>query len=111
MADDEEEQVVEKKIELHPMKIRHSDLPPDLQEKAQLYMMDAFKEHSLEKDLAAFIKKKMDEDPDMNPSTKGAWQCVVGHQFALSITHERRYVLFLDYLSEQHFSILLFRSK
>eukprot|EP00919_Chromeraceae_sp_WS-2016_P039739 GHVR01094687.1.p1 GENE.GHVR01094687.1~~GHVR01094687.1.p1 ORF type:complete len:110 (+),score=31.97 GHVR01094687.1:46-375(+) len=109
MADEEE--VAVKKIELPPMRVRHSDLPHNIQEKAQIYMMEAFKEYCLEKDIAAFIKKRMDEDPDMNPSTKGAWQCVVGRSFGLSIAHERVWVLFLDYLNELHFSILLFRTK
>ena len=54
-------------------------------------------------DIAARIKKKFDSS---YPST--TWHCIVGNHFAVSITHQTKYLCFLDVAGQ---SVLLFKSQ
>jgi hypothetical protein len=54
-------------------------------------------------DLAARIKKKFDSS---YPST--TWHCIVGNHFAVSITHQTKYLIFLEVNGQ---SVLLFKSQ
>lgn len=54
-------------------------------------------------DIAARIKKKFDNS---YPST--TWHCIVGNHFAVSITHQTKYLCFLEVSGQ---SILLFKSQ
>jgi dynein light chain LC8-type len=55
----------------------------------------------LEQDMATFVKKKCDEE------FGGTWHCVVGRNFGCSITHDTKYVLFIQ-IDQMH--VLLFKS-
>ena len=64
---------------------------------------DAFSESKVQKDLAARIKKKFDSS---YPNT--TWHCIVGNHFAVSITHQTKYLCFLEVAGQ---SVLLFKSQ
>ena len=51
--------------------------------------------------MATFVKKKCDEE------LGGTWHCVVGRNFGCSITHDTKYVLFIQ-IDQMH--VLLFKS-
>ena len=61
--------------------------------------MDKFQ---LEKDVATFIKKKCDEEQG------GTWHVIAGRNFGCSITHDTKFVLFLQ-VDLMH--VLLFKSR
>lgn len=52
-------------------------------------------------DIATYVKKKCDEE------FGGTWHCVIGRNFGCSITHDTKFVLFVQ-LDQMH--ALLFKS-
>lgn len=52
-------------------------------------------------DIATYVKKKCDE------VLSGTWHCVVGRNFGCSITHDTKFVLFLQ-VDQMH--VLIFKS-
>jgi len=54
-------------------------------------------------DIAARIKKRFDSS---YPST--TWHCIVGNHFAVSVTHQTKYLIFLEVAGQ---SVLLFKSQ
>ena len=61
----------------------------------------AMQEFSLEKDMAAFIKKEFDKK--YNPT----WHCIVGRNFGSYVTHETKHFIYF-YLGQ--IAVLLFKS-
>ena len=57
----------------------------------------------LVQDIAARIKKRFDSS---YPST--TWHCIVGNHFAVSVTHQTKYLIFLEVAGQ---SVLLFKSQ
>ena len=77
------------------VEIKHSTMPPAMQEKALKHIIAAFEVSSIEKDVATRVKKKMDEPPKVEYSSKGqpltklqdmgTWHCIVGANFGVSV--------------------------
>ncbi|CEL93031.1 unnamed protein product [Vitrella brassicaformis CCMP3155] len=109
MSDIDEEET-EKKVLLPPMSIRYCDLPAELLHQAQVYAHEAMEAHKLEKDIATAIKKRCDEDLAFNTGGKGAWQCIVGKSFGMSITYDAKWIAFFDVIPAEK-TVLLFRSQ
>ena len=66
--------------------------------------------HKLHKDLASAVKAAFDvkHPPADNKATSGVWHCVVGSDFAVSVTHETH---FSCYWSCNNVKFLLWKSK
>ena len=66
--------------------------------------------HKLHKDLATAIKAGFDlkHPPADNKATSGVWHCIVGSDFACSVTHETH---FACYWSCNNIKCLLWKSK
>ena len=79
----------------------HVTMPADMQEAAITKATEASARFKIEKDIATDLKKQFDE------SYSGSWNCVVGTNFGVSITHETKY---LKYMSRAKTHILLFRA-
>lgn len=112
MGDSDEENVKTDDNPLPPLHIRQCDLPEVLFIKVHKTVATAMEpeENKREKDIAAIIKKTLDNDPDFNELPgKGPWQCIVGKSFAASITHDAGFVTFFDVLSTK-LTVLLFKS-
>ena len=66
--------------------------------------------HKLHKDVATAIKAAFDEKhpPADNKATSGVWHCIVGSDFACSVTHETH---FSCYWSCNNVKLLIWKSK
>ena len=66
--------------------------------------------HKLHKDLASAIKGAFDKKhpPADNKATSGVWHCIVGSDFACSVTHETH---FSCYWSCNNVKMLIWKSK
>ena len=85
MADDEEVERI-----LRPIKVLQAHLPQDLQEHINDKINLALDQFKIEKDIATFMKKQLDD------YSKATWHCVVGKCFGCSITHATKYMYFLQ---------------
>ena len=81
--------------------IKNVDMSEDMQKDAIEFATQAFKKYSIEKDIAAFIKKEFDR------KFVPTWHCIVGRNFGSFVTHETRYFIYF-YLGQV--AILLFKS-
>lgn len=77
--------------------IRHLAQSQDAIDVAQ----QALEKYTVEKDIAAYIKKEFDKKH--NPT----WHCIVGRNFGSYVTHETRHFIYF-YLGQV--AILLFKS-
>jgi dynein light chain LC8-type len=83
------------------VRIHRADIPPEISNKSVARINEAMDKYQIEKDMATYVKKKMDEE------FGGTWHCVVGRNFGCSITHDTKYVLFFQ-IDQMH--VLLFKS-
>lgn len=82
--------------------IKSADMSDEMQQDAIDIAKEAMQMHTVEKDIAQYIKRKFDE-------TKGAtWHCIVGRNFGSFVTHETRHFIYF-YLG--HCAILLFKTQ
>ncbi|KAJ1624631.1 flagellar outer dynein arm light chain 6 [Pavlovales sp. CCMP2436] len=90
--------------------IEHSDMTEEMQAQLKEIVADAFVKHTVYKDLATQVKQVFDVKypPPDNKATSGVYHCVVGSNFAVSVTHETHYAC---HLKCNNVSIVLFRSK
>ncbi len=110
MSEVDENEEVHKGVTLLPFKIRSNQLNPDLTHKVMAVVTEACDKHTLQKDLAEYIKRAVDEIPDLNVvGGKGPWQCIIGKSFASAITHETSFSIFFD-IPIQGQTVLLFKS-
>ncbi|CAD7934718.1 unnamed protein product [Amoebophrya sp. A25] len=90
--------------------VRQNDLPDHLWDKVRIALKEALAAHKMEKDIARYIKTKIDEDPDFNELPgKGPWQTIVGKSFAGAITHEASHVCMFDVANSRE-TVLLWKS-
>lgn len=82
-------------------KILKSDLPDDQYIKVLGFLNSSMDVTSIEKDVATSVKKQCDT------ILTGTWHCVVGRNFGCSITHDTKYVLFMQL---DQANVLLFKS-
>jgi hypothetical protein len=58
---------------------------------------EAFTKFTFQKDIAEYMKKQADLNPELNAVTgKGPWNCIVGRSFAGAVAHEREFIVLLD---------------
>ena len=81
--------------------IKSADMSEDMQQEAIATASEALEKYSIEKDIAAFIKKKFDKT--FNPT----WHCIVGRSFGSYVTHETNHFIYF-YLGQV--AVLLFKS-
>mmetsp|Transcript_17303 Transcript_17303/g.24250 ORF Transcript_17303/g.24250 Transcript_17303/m.24250 type:complete len:107 (-) Transcript_17303:342-662(-) len=84
--------------------ILRTDMDEEAAEAACAVFKEKVKEHKLEKDLAAAIKKHFDAE---NPNT--TWHCIVGNHFGVSISHSTGFLIFASI--DRTMTILLFKSQ
>jgi dynein light chain LC8-type len=81
--------------------IKAADMTEDLQQDAVDTAIQALEKFTIEKEIAAYIKKEFDKR--YSPS----WHCIVGRNFGSFVTYEARYYVYYQ-LGE--IAILLFKS-
>ncbi|XP_020520606.1 dynein light chain 1, cytoplasmic isoform X2 [Amborella trichopoda] len=81
--------------------IKSADMKEEVQKEAIDCAIAAFEKHSVEKDIAAYIKKGFDNK--YGPT----WHCIVGRNFGSYVTHETNHFMYF-YLDQK--AILLFKS-
>jgi len=90
--------------------ILKSDMSEDMIKDIEESTKQVFGKHKLHKDLATAIKAQFDQKhpPADNKATSGVWHCIVGSDFACSVTHETH---FACYWSCNNVKLLLWKSK
>ncbi|CAH8481186.1 unnamed protein product [Schistosoma guineensis] len=81
--------------------IKSVDMPDVMQQDAVDICAMAIKKYSMEKDIAAFMKKEFDRK--YSPS----WHCIVGSHFGTYISHEAKH--FIYFFLDNH-AVVLFRT-
>ncbi len=81
--------------------IKSADMSEELQRAALETAAMAMDEFSVEKDIAAHIKKEFDSKHET------IWHCIVGRNFGSFVTHETRHFIYF-YLGQT--AILLFKT-
>jgi len=102
MADDsDEEEVGKKKVSTRKVHLHQVLAPNNMCELAVEKLDEAIDNHTIEKDMATAVKTTFDKDYG------GTWHCIVGKSFGCSITHETKYLM---YIQVDHLFCLLFCS-
>jgi len=81
--------------------IKSADMSEEMQQDAVELAQQALDKYTVEKDMAAFLKKEFDRK--YQPS----WHCVVGKNFGSYVTHETKHFI---YFYVGSLAILLFRA-
>ncbi|KAA0153582.1 hypothetical protein FNF27_07621 [Cafeteria roenbergensis] len=81
--------------------VKNADMSEDVQQDAVDTAVQAMEKFSIEREIAAFIKKEFDRK--YSPT----WHCVVGRNFGSYVTHETKHFIYF-YLGQV--AILLFKS-
>jgi len=81
--------------------IKSADMSEEMQQDAVELAQQALDKYTVEKDMAAFLKKEFDRK--YQPS----WHCVVGKNFGSYVTHETKHFI---YFYVGTLAILLFRA-
>ncbi|EUB55662.1 Dynein light chain 2, cytoplasmic [Echinococcus granulosus] len=81
--------------------IKNADMVDDMQQRAVDCAQVAMEKYSIEKDVAAHIKKEFDR------LYAPTWHCVVGRNFGSYVTHESKHFIYF-YMGQV--AILLFKS-
>ncbi|XP_062207490.1 uncharacterized protein LOC133909184 [Phragmites australis] len=85
----------------HKIQLKSADMKEDMRQEAFDIARVAFEKHSLEKDIAEYIKKEFDKN--YGPT----WHCIVGRNFGSYVTHETNYFVYF-YIDSK--AVLLFKS-
>ncbi len=85
------------KVSIHRM-----EMPTEMKTKALEEIHIALSKHSIEKDLATYMKRKFDE---LYPGT--TWHCIAGKGFGCSVAYDTQYLIFFQ-VGQMFF--LLFKS-
>ncbi|KAG0207430.1 Dynein light chain 1, cytoplasmic [Mortierella sp. GBA30] len=81
--------------------IKNADMAEEMQQEAIECAVRAFEKFTVEKDIAAFLKKEFDR------KYGATWHCIVGRNFGSYVTHETKHFIYF-YLDQ--IAILLFKS-
>ncbi|VDD78436.1 unnamed protein product [Mesocestoides corti] len=81
--------------------VKNADMSEEMQQAAADRAKEAMEQFSIEKDIAAYIKKAFDKD--YSPT----WHCIVGRNFGSYVTHESKNFIYF-YMGQV--AILLFKS-
>ena len=112
MASKKEEAKKEEEVKDLVISILKSDMSEDMIEDIKTATKEVFgsKTKSLHKDCATAIKAAFDlkHPPADNKATSGVWHCIVGSDFACSVTHETH---FACYWQVNNIKMLIWKSK
>ncbi len=67
--------------------VKNADMSDDMQQEAVDCASLALEKYSVEKDIAAFIKREFDK------KHRPTWHCIVGKNFGSYVTHESKVCL------------------
>ncbi|RNF02986.1 dynein light chain [Trypanosoma rangeli] len=81
--------------------VKFADINEEMQDDALSVAAKAIKEHQMEKDIAAHIKKEFDK------RHSPTWQCIAGRNFAADVVHESKHFIYF-YVGQ--ISILLWKT-
>jgi dynein light chain LC8-type len=81
--------------------IKNADMSEDMQQDAVECATQSLEKYSIERDIAAYIKKEFDKK--YNPT----WHCIVGRNFGSYVTHDTKHFIYF-YMGKV--AILLFKS-
>ncbi|VDP72130.1 unnamed protein product [Echinostoma caproni] len=81
--------------------VKNADMNEDMQQDAVEIAVDGIERYSVEKDIAAHVKKEMDKR--FGPT----WHCVCGRHFGSYVTHESKHFIYF-YIGQV--AIMLFKS-
>ncbi|VDL49917.1 unnamed protein product [Hymenolepis diminuta] len=81
--------------------VKNADMSEEMQQKAVDIAKEAMEKFSIEKDIAAHLKKAFDKEYSQT------WHCVVGRNFGSYVTHESKHFIYF-YMGQV--AILLFKS-
>lgn len=109
-SDSEENKQSSSKEDMKNARIHSSDFSKAMEAKAVKYSIEAMGKGKMDKDCASFIKSKVDNDPEFNDGSIGAWQVIVGKSFAASLTYHTNFMMFFD-LIKQRRTILIFKTQ
>jgi hypothetical protein len=108
--DEAEEAQRRAEASLPTVKIRSSSLPDHLLKQILFILAEAVGKSTLQKDVAEYIKKAIDQKPELNTLPgKGPWQCIVGKSFAANVTGENGWSAFFDLPSTGE-TVLIYKS-
>ncbi len=99
-----------KELPMPKSRVRFSDMPQKLQEKAIRLIEEANKKHKVDKDVATEIKIMLDKDPLLQDEC-GGWHVIAGKSFASAITYQTKWVLFFDLLEGTNKTFLIFKTQ
>lgn len=85
----------------HKIQLKSADMKEEMRQEAFEIARIAFEKHSMEKDIAEYIKKEFDKNH--GPT----WHCIVGRNFGSYVTHETNYFVYF-YIDSK--AVLLFKS-
>lgn len=90
--------------------VLHADMPDEMLASLKLIAADAFRSAKAHKDIAQHVKAAFDlkYPPPDNKASSGVYHCIVGTNFACSVTHESNAAC---YLERNNVKLLLFKSK
>ena len=109
--DSDEESDVEVEVEpLPPHRVRFTDMPWSLVDKAIRLIEKAAATAKMDKDLASEIQAAIKADQELEDET-GGWHIICGKSFASAITYQTTWVLFFDLLDGHHKSFLMFKTQ
>ncbi|CAH8440938.1 unnamed protein product [Dicrocoelium dendriticum] len=81
--------------------VKNADMSEEMQQDAVELCHEAMKKYSMEKDIAAYIKKGFDR------MHKPTWHCIVGKHFGSYVTHETSHFI---YFYMNNYAIQLFKA-
>ncbi|CDS41734.1 dynein light chain [Echinococcus multilocularis] len=81
--------------------IKNADMSDEMQQRAIDCAKDAMNQFTIEKDIAAYLKKEFDK------LYSPTWHCIVGRNFGSYVTHETKNFIYF-YMGQV--AILLFKS-
>ncbi|KAA3676987.1 dynein light chain LC8-type [Paragonimus westermani] len=81
--------------------VKNADMNNEMQQDAVDLCSEALEKHTMEKDIAAYIKKEFDK------RYNATWHCIVGRNFGSYVTHESKHFI---YFYMDKFAVLLFKS-
>ena len=92
------------------VKILRSDMSEEMIADIMQITETAFQKCKLHKDIATAVKAEFDQKypPADNKATSGVYHCIVGTDFAVSVTHETHASCFWSY---GNVKLLLYKSK
>jgi len=81
--------------------IKNVDMSDEMQTDAVEFTTQALEKFTIEKDMAAFVKREFDK------KYGATWHCVIGRHFGSYVTHETKHFIYF-YIGTM--AILLFKS-